>query len=136
MTERNTAGAQSARDDRDAPDSEEPSDSDNAVPAAPDLTGFQRDLLAVLVARTDADAETPGQRIKDDLESRGYAGINHGRLYPNLDDLTESGLVEKETGAYDERTNAYRPTERGRELIEAHAVRLADDVGLETEGSA
>jgi DNA-binding PadR family transcriptional regulator len=98
-----------------------------------DLTGFQRDLLAVLVARTDAGAETPGQRIKEDLQARGYLDINHGRLYPNLDDLAERGLVEKERAAYDNRTNSYRPSERGRELIENYARTLASDVGLETE---
>jgi PadR family transcriptional regulator PadR len=98
-----------------------------------DLTGFQRDLLAILVSRTDADAETPGQRIKDDLEVRGYRDINHGRLYPNLDELAERGLIEKERAAYDNRTNSYRPSERGRELIEHYATTLASDVGLETE---
>jgi DNA-binding PadR family transcriptional regulator len=98
------------------------------------LTGFQRDLLAVLVARTDAGDETPGQRIKEDLEARGYAEINHGRLYPNLDGLADRDLVEKEPFAYDRRTNAYRPSQRGRELIEHYATTLASDVGLETEG--
>jgi DNA-binding PadR family transcriptional regulator len=99
-----------------------------------DLTGFQRDLLAVLIARIEAGVETPGQRIKDDLQARGYHNINHGRLYPNLDDLADRGLVEKEEAAYDNRTNSYRPSKRGRKLIEHYASTLASDVGLETKG--
>jgi|GEM_PF-407321 len=97
------------------------------------LTGFQRDLLAILVARVNAGAETSGQRIKEDLEARGYPDINHGRLYPNLDDLADRGLIEKQRAAYDERTNAYRPSESGRELIEQYAAALASDVGLDTK---
>ena len=41
--------------------------------------------------------------------------MNHGRLYPNLDELVEKGLVEK--GQKDRRTNVYHLTQRGdREL--------------------
>lgn len=135
MTETHDTGA-NARDGRDEPDSQEPSDSDDPTPTVHELTGFQRDLLAVLVVRTDADEETPGQRVKEALEARGYEDVNHGRLYPNLDGLAEDGLIRKDALAYDRRTNEYRPTERGRELVTRYAAALADDVGLETEGSA
>ena len=76
-----------------------------------DLTGFQRDLLYVL-----AGLETPkGLAIKDELEKYYESEINHGRLYPNLDELVDKGLVEK--GQIDKRTNAYSLTRRGeREL--------------------
>ena len=43
--------------------------------------------------------------------------INHGRLYPNLNELAEMGLVEK--GSADDRTNSYGLTERGHREIEA-----------------
>jgi PadR family transcriptional regulator PadR len=76
-----------------------------------DLTGFQRDILYVI-----ADFEEPhGLALKDELEDYYEQEINHGRLYPNLDDLVDKGLVEK--GELDERTNSYTLTQRGhREL--------------------
>lgn len=42
--------------------------------------------------------------------------VNHGQLYPTLDDLVSAGYVEK--GQIDDRTNAYSLTDEGRELIE------------------
>lgn len=43
-------------------------------------------------------------------------GVNHGQLYPTLDDLVGAGLVEK--GQIDDRTNSYSLTEEGRDLLE------------------
>ncbi|MDL0130276.1 PadR family transcriptional regulator [Halobacterium salinarum] len=78
-----------------------------------DLTGFQRDILYVI-----ADFEEPhGLALKDELEVYYEQEINHGRLYPNLDDLVDKGLVEK--GELDERTNSYTLTQRGRREITA-----------------
>jgi len=76
-----------------------------------DLTGFQRDLLIVI-----AGLEEPhGLAVKAELEDYYESDVNHGRLYPNLDDLVEKGLIEK--GQKDRRTNVYRVTSRGdREL--------------------
>ncbi|WP_336036929.1 helix-turn-helix transcriptional regulator [Halobacterium yunchengense] len=76
-----------------------------------DLTGFQRDLLVV----TAGLAEPNGLDIKEELEQYYEGDINHGRLYPNLDELVDKGLLEK--GRQDERTNEYGVTGRGdREL--------------------
>ncbi|MFB6082023.1 MAG: PadR family transcriptional regulator [Halanaeroarchaeum sp.] len=77
-----------------------------------DLTGFQRDLMFV-VAGLD---EPNGLEIKEEIEDYYETTINHGRLYPNLDTLVEDGLIEK--AKQDERTNAYRLTERGSEILE------------------
>ncbi|AAG20742.1 MULTISPECIES: PadR family transcriptional regulator [Halobacterium] len=78
-----------------------------------DLTGFQRDILYVI-----ADFEEPhGLALKDELEVYYEQEINHGRLYPNLDDLVDKGLVEK--GELDERTNSYTLTQRGHREITA-----------------
>ena len=76
-----------------------------------DLTGFQRDLLIVI-----AGLEEPhGLAVKEELEDYYESDVNHGRLYPNLDELVTKGLVEK--GQKDRRTNVYRLTARGdREL--------------------
>ena len=81
-----------------------------------DLTGFQRDILYV-IGGLDNDSPPYGLAIKEELD-RHYSGeINHGRLYPNLNDLAEMGLVEK--GSVDDRTNSYGLTERSHREIEA-----------------
>jgi DNA-binding PadR family transcriptional regulator len=73
---------------------------------ARDLTAFQENILVIL-------AEEPmyGLAIKRELEDYYGTEVNHGRLYPNLDDLVEMDLVEK--GELDKRTNEYELTERG-----------------------
>jgi DNA-binding PadR family transcriptional regulator len=81
-----------------------------------DLTAFQRDILYV-IGGLDDEEPPYGLAIKEELD-RHYSGeINHGRLYPNLNDLAEMGLVEK--GSVDDRTNSYILTERGHREIEA-----------------
>src|SRR6056297_300863 len=77
---------------------------------AKDLTAFQQNILVIL-------AEEPryGLAIKRELESYYDDEVNHGRLYPNLDDLVEMGLVEK--SELDKRTNQYELTHAGYEAI-------------------
>lgn len=76
------------------------------------LTGFQRDILYVI-----SGIEEPyGLAIKDKLEEYYEQEVNHGRLYPNLDDLVENGFVKK--GELDRRTNSYTLTERGYKALE------------------
>ena len=71
-----------------------------------DLTAFQQNILVIL-------AEEPmyGLAIKSHLETYYGTEVNHGRLYPNLDDLVEMGLVEK--SELDKRTNQYKLTDDG-----------------------
>ncbi|ELY83439.1 PadR family transcriptional regulator [Natrinema gari] len=77
-----------------------------------DLTGFQRDLLYVIVG-----ADQPsGQDVKDEIEQYYSSEINHGRLYPNLDTVVNKDLVEK--GQLDRRTNYYAITDEGEQAIE------------------
>ena len=78
-----------------------------------DLTGFQRDLLYVTA---DAD-ESHGLAIKAEMEAYYENEVFTGRLYPNLDELADKGLLEKE--ALDRRTNSYMITRRGRRELEA-----------------
>lgn len=78
-----------------------------------DLTGFQRDLLYAI-----AGLGTPhGLAVKEELEGYYEKEIHHGRLYPNLDTLVNTGLVKK--GEQDKRTNVYSLTKRGHREIEA-----------------
>ncbi|RLM49563.1 PadR family transcriptional regulator [Halorubrum sp. Atlit-28R] len=78
--------------------------------AASDLTAFQQNILTIL-------AEEPmyGLAIKRELEAYYGSEVNHGRLYPNLDDLVEDGLVEK--SELDKRTNQYELTEAGHDVV-------------------
>ncbi|PSQ41924.1 PadR family transcriptional regulator [Halobacteriales archaeon SW_7_68_16] len=82
--------------------------SDPDVPR--DLTAFQYDVLTIL-------AEEPlyGLAVKERLESHYGHEVNHGRLYPNLDDLFELGLVEKRER--DGRTNEYALTDAGLDAL-------------------
>lgn len=78
-----------------------------------DLTGFQRDCLYVVGGMDDPI----GLDIKDELEEYYENEVNHGRLYPNLDELAEKGLIDKRQ--VDGRTNSYSLTGRGIREIEA-----------------
>ncbi|MFB6085350.1 MAG: PadR family transcriptional regulator [Halodesulfurarchaeum sp.] len=81
-----------------------------AVAASRDLTAFQKNILKVL-----AEQSRYGLAIKRELEAYYDDEVNHGRLYPNLDDLVEAGYVEK--NALDKRTNEYGLTEEGMEAV-------------------
>jgi DNA-binding PadR family transcriptional regulator len=85
-------------------------DEQTARPWAP-LTAFQRDILWVL----KNEGEQKGLSIKESLEGVYGKEINHGRLYPNLDDLVDDGYVEK--GRYDQRTNKYSLTSGGKATL-------------------
>ena len=77
---------------------------------ARELTAFQQNILTIL-------AEEPryGLAIKRELEAYYDDEVNHGRLYPNLDDLVDMGLVEK--SELDKRTNEYGLTDEGYEAV-------------------
>lgn len=77
-------------------------------------TGFKRDILFIIAEKGDPKGLTI-KRVLDDLYE---VDINHGRLYPNLDDLQENGLIE--VGTKDKRTNEYTLTDKGMEEIEEH----------------
>jgi DNA-binding PadR family transcriptional regulator len=83
-----------------------------------DLTGFQRDILFVVMS---LDGTNPsGVHIKRELRTVYGEDINHGRLYQNLRELVDEGLIEKRP--VDGRTNAYRVSAAARECLEAHAA--------------
>ena len=77
---------------------------------AQDLTAFQQNILTIL-------AEEPryGLAVKRELEAYYGSEVNHGRLYPNLDDLVDEGLIDK--SELDKRTNQYALTDTGRETV-------------------
>lgn len=73
---------------------------------ARDLTAFQNNILTIL-----AKEPMYGLAIKRELEAYYDDEVNHGRLYPNLDELVDLGLVEK--SELDKRTNQYALTDTG-----------------------
>jgi len=93
-----------------------------------DLTGFQRDLLYVIAGSDQPSGQTVKQKLDTYIEN-----VNHGRLYPNLDELVDHGLVEK--GTQTKRTNYYELTPRGEQLLarrrewENQYVSFPDDSG-------
>lgn len=75
-----------------------------------DLTAFQQNILVIL-----SEEARYGLAIKRELEQYYGSEVNHGRLYPNLDDLVEMGLVEK--SELDKRTNQYALTQSGHDAV-------------------
>jgi DNA-binding PadR family transcriptional regulator len=75
-----------------------------------ELTAFQQNILVILSRET-----MYGLAIKRELEEYYGEDVNHGRLYPNLDDLVELGLIEK--SELDKRTNQYELTEEGHDAV-------------------
>lgn len=74
------------------------------------LTAFQHNILVIL-----AEEARYGLAIKRELETFYDEEVNHGRLYPNLDDLVEMGLIRK--SELDKRTNEYSLTDAGEQAI-------------------
>ncbi|WP_135855249.1 helix-turn-helix transcriptional regulator [Halorussus salinus] len=93
------------------------------------LRAFERDLLyAVRALERDNDTPPKGLAIKAYLDEQYGDDINHSRLYQNLDQLVECGLLEK--AERDGRTNEYATTDTAEQPLIEHAKRRADAVGL------
>lgn len=73
--------------------------------------------------------EPHGLAIKEQLESVYEQTVNHGRLYPNLDELVEKGLVQK--GTKDRRTNSYEVTSRGERVLADYREFIGSGLGDE-----
>lgn len=87
--------------------------SQSSVPSdvlARNLTAFQYNILVIL-----AREPMYGLAIKAELEAYYQDEVNHGRLYPNLDDLVDEGLLSK--SELDKRTNQYALTDAGYDAV-------------------
>lgn len=92
-----------------------------------ELTAFQRDILYAV-----ADQDPPyGLAIKRDLEEYYGEEVNHGRLYPNLDELVDDGFLRK--GELDKRTNFYELTDKARRALAKRREWEDDHVDVEEE---
>lgn len=85
------------------------------------LSAFNRDVLWIL----SKEGEQKGVDIRLSLEDYYDSPVNHGQLYPNLDDLVDAGFVNK--GKIDGRTNSYAPTEEGRRVLSSRHTWEAGD---------
>lgn len=77
-----------------------------------DIRGFKRDLLFVVGGL----GQPSGQEVLDELEASVDEDVQAARLYTNLNELAEEGLVLKTKA--DGRTNRYELTEEGRRTLE------------------
>ncbi|MFC7157712.1 helix-turn-helix transcriptional regulator [Halomarina halobia] len=81
-----------------------------------DLTAFQINLLC-LIYRFGPVA---GVTLQNALEELYPEDINHGRLYPSLDRMVDSGLASKQTKESDKRRKEYDLTGRGEWVAEEY----------------
>jgi DNA-binding PadR family transcriptional regulator len=96
------------------------------------LSAFQRDILFIIAEI----GPSKGLRIKSELQDLYGEEVNHGRLYPNLDQLVEGGFIDK--AERDKRTNEYSLTDDGREAMDVfidwqQACRNADEASGDQE---
>jgi DNA-binding PadR family transcriptional regulator len=87
-----------------------------------DLNGSKRDLL-VEIYQLD---QPSGQDIRRRMEAEHDEEVTRGRLYSNLNDLVDEGLLDQ--GEQDLRTNYYQITNDGQRLVEATA-RYFESIG-------
>lgn len=81
-----------------------------------DLTAFQTYLLC-LIHRFET---VEGVTLQNALEELYPEDINHGRLYPSLDRMVDSGLISKQTKESDKRRKEYSLTGRGEWVAEEY----------------
>jgi len=94
-----------------------------------DLNGSKRDLL-VEIYQLD---QPSGQDIRGRMEAEHGEDVKAGRLYPNLNDLVDYGLLDK--GEQDLRTNYYQITNDGQRLVEDTA-RYFESIGATSRVAA
>ncbi len=77
-----------------------------------ELTGFQRDCLYVIAGLS----EPRGVDIKEELGAYYYTEIRKNRLYTNLDELVDVGLIAKAPAEW--RNNRYELTDEGLQVLD------------------
>ncbi|WP_254538618.1 PadR family transcriptional regulator [Halomarina litorea] len=111
--------------DSDPPDEEGASDQDPPTAGSidfstynipTDLTAFQTYLLCLIYRFETVEGVT----LQNALEDLYPEDINHGRLYPSLDRMVDSGLISKQTKESDKRRKEYSLTGRGEWVAEEY----------------
>jgi len=88
-----------------------------------DLNSSKRDLL-VEIYQMD---QPSGQDIRGRMKAEHNEDVDHGRLYPNLNDLVDLGLLDK--GEQNLRSNYYQITNDGQRLVE-DTIRYFESIGV------
>ena len=83
-------------------------------------TAFKYEALAAAAALDEPSGQDILRWIEHNQNPTSTADVNHGRLYPNLDDLVEAGLLQK--GEQNKRTNYYALTDAGRDQLAARGA--------------
>lgn len=95
----------------------------NSPHVGADLSKFQLRILALLAARNEPPK---GLAIKSELSDYYGEDVYPGRLYPNLTELSEQGFVD--ISEKDKRTNSYRLTDEGYEVLNAEVQWLQNQL--------
>lgn len=94
------------------------------------LPAIQRDFLVILAR----EGPQYGLQIKDTLELHQQTNISSGRLYSNLDELAEKGLITK--GKFTDRRNRYEISDHGERVLQNyHSWLPGDDEPIERAAS-
>lgn len=88
-------------------------DAHDDLGSALELTGFQRDLVVVIAGI--GQTRPSGRTIRRALERLWETEVNESRVYQNLTELRDRGLVASRP--LDGRTNGYAVTADGRALL-------------------
>ena len=83
-------------------------------------TAFKYEALAAAAALDEPSGQDIMRWMEHNPNPTSTADVNHGRLYPNLDDLVEAGLLQK--GEQNKRTNYYTLTGAGRDQLAARGA--------------
>jgi len=87
-------------------------------------TAFKYEALAAVAALTEPSGQDIRRWMEHNQNPTTTAHVNHGRLYPNLDELVDDGLLEK--GEQDARTNYYALTDAGRHRLAARGALFSE----------
>lgn len=90
-------------------------------------TGFQRDLLLAIISHEQYNHDPYGLALQEWLQTRYPQNVTNSRVYTNLGDLADRGLIHAEP--LSEHKNAYRLTDTGTDCLAAHG-RLVDVLEL------
>ena len=86
-----------------------------------DLSAFQREILVTIASLQE---RPNGLKLRDELSDRLATEVHHSRLYGNLDELVNKGIVKK--GQVTARENYYEVTSEGYNLLWEQSDRLKE----------
>jgi len=92
-------------------------------------SGFQRDLLVGIATYSRLEQSPYGANLHGWLDARYPTAVNQSRVYLNLGDLVEAGLLRREP--ITDRKTAYELTDTAQQALATHAA-VIDALDLPT----